>query len=174
MLTPFQHKSPRRTARQAEATRQIVAFCLRQEWFALPIDVVQKVLPMGNVYGDIHLTGVSLTLYEGQELLVVDVGRRIFGEAPSQNLLPASNSKDIIIQHYLLVVQSSQGELVGLAIDSSPKLRRVPESAFIPLPLAYISTTNIQCLSPLMIQTKDEPPIFLLNPDQLWESVSST
>ncbi len=78
--------SPLRTrrlaARKAEVTQQLIVFRLQQEWFALPINAVQKVLPMPNVYGDPQATGVSLTIYQDKELLVVDVGRRIFREPP--------------------------------------------------------------------------------------------
>ena len=171
MAIPSAHKSPRRTVRQVEATQQIIAFRLRQHLCALPINMVQKVVTMGKVYGDINLTGVSLTLYQDKELLVVDVGHRIFREAPQDLSLSSSSSahdqKDFILQRYLLVVQNSQGEVIGLPIDSSPILRRVPESAFAPLPPAYISETNLQCVSSLVIQTLEEPPLFLLNPDQL-------
>ena len=172
MAIPSSHKSLQRTVRQAEATQQLIAFRLRQEWFALPINAVQKVVPMGNVYG-VGSTGVSLTLYQDKELLVVDVGDRIFSEAPNQGLSVSASiskatqhQKDFIVQ-YLLIVKNSQGELVGLSIDSPPKLLRVPESAFAPLSSAYISEANIQCVSSLMIQTLDEPPLFLLNPDQV-------
>ena len=174
MAIPSTHKSSRRTARQVEATQQLIAFRLRQHLCALPINVVQKVVPMGNVYGDMPLTGVSLTLYQNKELLVVDVGHRIFREAPNQDLSLSGSSSSAqhqqgfnLLQRYLLVVQNSQGELIGLPIDSSPTLRRVPESAFAPLPPAYISEANIHCVSSLVIQTLEEPPLFLLNPDQL-------
>ncbi|MGK7875484.1 MAG: chemotaxis protein CheW [Xenococcaceae cyanobacterium] len=179
-------RSRRFADRQTEATQQLVAFRLRQEWFALPIHTVQKVVPLGKVYGDPQGTGVSLTTYQGKELLVVDVGYRIFGEAPSPDLsftdtfapsqvaetLIEDDSEplyqyDITEERYLLIVESASGELVGLPIDSPPTIRRVPESAFTPLPEAYVAEGNIQCISSTMVQVTDAPPLFLLNPDQL-------
>ena len=183
ILSPLRFR--RLAAQQTEATQHLLAFRLRQEWFALPTKSVLKVLPLGKVYGDPQSTGVSLTVYQDKELLVVDVGRRIFREtltseipgddlslragAFAQHARSAKQSQlQRELQRFLLIVQSARGELVGLPIDSLPSLRRVPESAWAPLPQGYISEANIQCVSSLMIQAHgDEPPIFLLDPDQL-------
>lgn len=174
-------KSRRFGNSQTESTRQLVVFRLRHEWFALLIEVVQKVLQMGNAFGDVRGTGVGLTLYQDRELVVVDIGHRLFGEAlyalppatEAETMYPLGNSDSVpqwqvsAQEHCMLVVQTSQGELIGLLIDSPPVLRRVPNSAFSPLPPAYISQVNIQCVSSAVIQSPDEPPLFLINPDQL-------
>ena len=166
--------SRRSTTRKVEATQQLIVFRLSQERFALPIRAVQKVIPMGNIYGDPGGTGVSLTLYQDQELIVIDPEHRIFRRAPSEYSSPdASDTKaplplyDTTVQRYLLIVQSAQGKLVGLPIEDPPSLQRVPESAFTPLTSTYISEGNIRCVSALIIQKNDEPPLFLLNPEQL-------
>lgn len=153
-------RSRRFAARQKEATEQILAFRLRQEWFALPIDVVQKVVLLGKVYGDPNNTGVSLTLYQERELLVIDVGHRIFGQAPSQDLTEEQT-------RYLLIVQNTKGDLVGLPVDSPPALRRVSQSAFKALPKAYLDRGNIQCISSKTIELEDGTPLFLLDRDRL-------
>ncbi len=136
-------------------------------------------------YGDPKGTGVSLTIYQGCELLVVDIGYRIFGEAPSpdlatRNALTPSKATAPLVEHsevqaravvtqerYLLIVQSSDIEIFGLPIDSPPTMRRVPESSFTPLPTTYVDQGNIQCVSSLMIPATDQPPLFLLEPNQL-------
>lgn len=158
---------------------------------------------MGNAYGDVRGTGVSLTLYQDRELVVVDIARRLFGEMLSSELLskyalpPArdpeaverelplpslGSSSSMQLQHvsnterYIVIVQTSKGELVGLPIDSPPALRRLPESAFTPLPPAYISQVHIQCVSSLIVQSQGEPPLFLIDPDQLlqpWDTEQS-
>jgi purine-binding chemotaxis protein CheW len=158
----------------AVATQQLIVFRLLDEGFALPIRAVQKVIPMGNVYGAPGGAGVSLTLYQDQELIVIDVGHRIFrGEnaeysSKSTLRLPSALPLDEkTLQRYLLIVQSSQGKLVGLPLSEPPSLQRVPESAFAPLTSDYISYGNIRCVSALIVQGSDEPPLFLLNPDQL-------
>ncbi len=175
-MAVFSPLTSRRSTRRnrAEATQQLIVFHLLSEGFALPIRAVQKVIPIGNTYGAPQGTGVSLTLYQDQELLVIDVEHRIFRRTPSLDSsnsakLPASQLEleDTTRGHYLLIVQSSQGKVVGLPIEKPPSLQRVPCSAFAPLASEYISEGNIRCVSALIIQNKDEPPLFLLNPDQL-------
>lgn len=165
--------SRRSTARKAEATQQLIVFRLRNECFALPIRASLKVIPMGNIYGDPQITGVGLTLYQEQELLVIDVVQRIFRGSLTQNSLPTEEVYELlppsgmIEGRYLLIVQSSSRKLVGLPLFEPPFLQRVPESAFAPLTLDYLSQGNIRCVSALIIQPNDKPPLFLLNPDQL-------
>jgi purine-binding chemotaxis protein CheW len=163
----------RSTTRQARATQQLIVFRLENENFALPIRAVQKVIPMGQIYGASEGAGVSLTLYQDQELIVIDVRRRIFRDAPNQDLSEGSLSPQSteqsrkVAEHYLLIVQDSQGKIVGLPIDAPPSLQRVSESAFSPLTSDYINEGNIRCVSALIIPNNDEPPLFLLNPNQL-------
>lgn len=169
----------RSTARQARATQQLIVFRLENESFALPIRAVQKVIPMGQIYGASEGAGVSLTLYQDQELIVIDVRRRIFRETPNQDLSEGSLSPQSteqprkVAEHYLLIVQDSQGKIVGLPIDAPPSLQRVPESAFSPLTSDYINEGNIRCVSALIIPNNDEPPLFLLNPNQLIHSLQA-
>jgi chemotaxis signal transduction protein len=171
MATLSSLKGRRFGAKPTEATQQVLTFRLDQEWFALPIQAVQKVVSLGSVYGDPQHTGVSLTLYQNRELVVVDVGHRIFGQVPSQAMAASPTESDsarnLSQTRYLLILQASTGELFGLPIDSQPVLRRVPMSAFGSLPTAYATEGNIRCISSLMLQTADEPPLFLLDPDKL-------
>jgi chemotaxis signal transduction protein len=175
-MAVFSPITSRRSTRRkgAEATQQLIVFRLRNEGFALPIRAAQKVIPMGNVYGALGGTGVSLTLYQDQELLVIDPEHRIFRGVPFQDseslALPtecASSLQRTTVQRYLLVVQSSTGKVVGLPIEEPPSLHRVPTSSFAPLTSDYISYGNIRCISALIKVNNDEPPLFLLNPDQL-------
>lgn len=189
--------SSRRSAnRKAEATQQLIVFRLFGEGFALPIRAVQKVIPMGKIYGASQGAGVSLTLYQNQELMVIDLGHRIFKRSQSQDLLLSASEhgrttgveasddnpdlstqlprpyaqeeqNEDSVQRYILIVQNSRGKIVGLPLDSPPSLQRVPESAFTPLTSDYITEGNIRCVSALIVQNDEEPPLFLLNPDQL-------
>jgi purine-binding chemotaxis protein CheW len=181
---------------RTEATQQVIVFRLRNEGFALPIRAVQKVIPMDKVYGAPGGGGVSLTLYQDRELMVIDVGRRIFRGKPSDesfksNLLPPSpllgEGEPLPSLHrpdigqptptdtqsesgYLLLVQSSRGQMVGLPIAEPPSLLRVPASAFAPLSASYLAEGNLRCVSALIKQMNDRPALFLLNPDQLVQS----
>jgi purine-binding chemotaxis protein CheW len=166
--------SRRASKRKAEATQQLIVFRLNNERFALPIRAVQKVIPMSHIYGGSQGAGVSLSLYQDQELLVIDVEHRIFRSAPSKEApkraLPPQGQEEqpnITLAGFLLIVQSPQGKLVGLPIDSPPSLQRVPESAFTPLTSTYMAEGNIRCVSALILQNNDEPPLFLLNPEKL-------
>jgi purine-binding chemotaxis protein CheW len=175
-MAVFSPLTSRRSSRRkaAEATQQLIVFRLQDEGFALPIGAVQKVIPMGKVYGAPGRAGVSLTLYQDRELIVIDVERRIFRGGASedfrestlrQKALPPVDERPPA--SYLLLVQSSSGQLVGLPIEEPPSLQRVPSKAFAPLSASYISEGNLQCVSALIKQNNDEPPLFLLNPDQL-------
>lgn len=169
--------SRRKKRRIVEVTQQLIVFRLHNEGFALPIRAVQKVIPMGKIYGAPGGAGVSLTLYQDRELIVIDVERRIFkgriNQDSKNNLLHQAEvapTDPLPAQHYLLIVQSSAGLLVGLPIDQPPSLQRVPESAFAPLSASYISEGNLRCVSALIKRSNDELPLFLLNPDQLVQS----
>ena len=166
--------SRRSTRRHTVRSQQLIVFRVRNEGFALPIWSVQKVIPMGKIYGAPQGTGVSLTLYQDQELIVIDAELRIFREAPSfcasSSALTQSSTfpmNDTQKGCYLLIVQSSQVKQVGLPIEEPPSLLRVPESAFAPLTKDYLSEGNIRCVSALIKLNNDEAPLFLLNPDQL-------
>jgi chemotaxis signal transduction protein len=162
-------RSRRTAGRNTEKTKQFISFRLRQEWFVLPIDAVQRVIQMGKVYGDPQGTGVSLTNFQGQETVVVDVAYLIFGDsslARDEKKLSVASEKN---QPRILLILQSSGEIVGLPVDSTPIMRRVPDSALTPIPETYIAQGNVRCISSTMIQLNDHPPMFLLDPSQLVE-----
>jgi purine-binding chemotaxis protein CheW len=164
-------RSERSATLQKEAIQQFITFRLREEWFALPILTVQKVIPLEKVYGDPQGTGVSFTNYRDQQIMVVDVGKRIFGEKTIS--LPTLDEYDIFSQfheeeqRYLLIIHQEDQDMIGLPIDSQPAIRRVFSSAFKPLPQGYLALGNIQCISSQIIEIPDHPPIFILEHQQL-------
>lgn len=183
-------RSRRLAAKQTEATQRLITFKLGTETFALPLDRIGKVTTIDRLganlgqrlYGDPNNTGVSLTTYQGQELVVIDVGHRIFGKPQSQ-ILPndtnpidrnAANNVEI---RYLAIVQTdgvdSTGarSLVGLPLDSPPIIQSLPLSAFKPLPEIYQQHSNIHCVSGMSIDLPDRPSIFLLDVASLAASV---
>lgn len=152
----------RRFAAEQQSTQQLVIFRLCQEWFALPLNVIEKVIAQGRIYGDPERTGVSLTLYEDREIVVVDVGHRIFNRAKDLS----NHHNSTTAQRYLIIV-STNSQFIGLPVDSPPTIRRVTQSAFISLPQAYIAQGNIRCVSSTAIQLAHEPLIFLIDHQQL-------
>jgi chemotaxis signal transduction protein len=179
-------RSRRLAAQQTEATKRLITFKLGEGDFALPLDRVQKVTTLDRVYGDPDRTGVSLTTYQGRELVVIDVGHRIFGKA-QQVLLPSQQTRassratqpDGDAIRYLLILQSESVEtatglgsqLVGLPIDSPPSIQSIKLSAFQPLPEIYRKHSNIHCVSAMSVaastgsgsQDLELPSIFLLD-----------
>jgi purine-binding chemotaxis protein CheW len=152
-----------------EQTQRLITFKLDTETFALPLDRVHKVTTFDRSYGDPNATGVSLTTYQGRELVVIDVGHRIFGRAAQ--ILPLSPKPTLgNIAHgglpavkYLVVLQPAPDRLVGLPIDSPPSIQALSLSAFQPLPDLYRQHSQIHCVSAFSIATSERPAIFLLD-----------
>ncbi|HBE20083.1 MAG TPA: chemotaxis protein CheW [Cyanobacteria bacterium UBA11367] len=71
---------------------------------------------------------------------------------------------------YLLIVQNKTGNIIGLPIEEPPALLRVNEDNFRPLTSNYLNQGNIQCVSALIVTSPEDPPIFLLNPDLLFQT----
>ena len=139
----------------------MITFLLGKEQFSLPIDVIQKVITLGKVYGDPQRKGISLTNYQDKELVVIDVAYRIFGLT---NICDNQESNEI---RFLLIIKNKNNDIFGLPIDSPPSIIRVPESAFVPLPDIYLSQGNIHCLSYTIIQFDNQNPCFVLDINQL-------
>ena len=157
----------RRLGASKEATEQFIAFQLRQEWCALPIAAVEKVTVMGKVFGDPSGMGVGVTTYEDRELIVVDVGQRIFGDRDADGAHSAAQSAIASgTPRFLLVVRDGDRS-VGLPVDSAPAVRRMPASAVAPLPEVYSGAGSLQCVSALAIRTEEESPYFVLDPQKL-------
>ncbi len=169
-------RSRRLAAQQTEATQRLITFKLGAETFALPLDRVHKVTTIDRLYGDPNHTGVSLTTYQGRELVVIDVMHRIFGKT-QQVLLPSQKKSSVAVKaqsnpdlvRYLLVLQPEPEQLVGLPIDSPPSIQSIQISAFQPLPDIYRQHSNIHCVSTMSIDLPDRPSIFLLDVSLLAE-----
>ncbi|MDJ0659288.1 MAG: chemotaxis protein CheW [Crocosphaera sp.] len=161
-MTIYSHRRSRTLAGNAkENTQQLITFLLGEEWFALPINKIQKVVPLGKIYGDPQGKGISLTHYQGQELMVIDVARRIFG------IETFSAHPDSDQTRFLLIINHENEQMVGLPIDSPPSIIRVAESAFLPLPAIYLTQGNIHCISSTFIQFNEQNSFFLLDVNQL-------
>jgi purine-binding chemotaxis protein CheW len=157
----------RRFATQNKASEeQAIAFRLHSEWFAVPILAIQKVIPLGKIYGDPQQTGISLTSYDGQELLVIDVAQCIFNR--SQSALTSQNNNES--QRYLIVIETEDSNLVGLPTDNTPVILRVDRESFKSLPEAYLKQGNIRCVCSQVIDTQDFPLVFLLDIEQLTQA----
>ncbi|MGF1498415.1 MAG: chemotaxis protein CheW [Elainellaceae cyanobacterium] len=154
-----------------------MTFQIQQEWFALSIRLVRKLTLMGPVYGATGNGSMGLTHFEHQEIPVIDAQYRIFGQAASRSLpssqIPvspaahAAHASSDSSQRYLLVIQNRRRELVGIPLSAQPVLRRVPESAFAPLPAAYSANGSLRCVSAIAVLGPDQPSLFLLDTSRL-------
>jgi chemotaxis signal transduction protein len=179
-------RSRRLAARQTEATQRLITFKLEGETFAIPLDRVHKAITLDaagerlgyRLYGDPQGTGVSLIAYQGRELVVIDVGRQIFGKA--QQILPIDRPKtatavartSMAEVRYLLILQPEPERLIGLPIDSPPSIQSLQISAFQPLPAIYQQYRNIHCVSAMSLELPDRPSIFLLDVTALGQPVA--
>jgi chemotaxis signal transduction protein len=174
-------RSRRLATKQTEATQRLITFKLGTETFALPLDRVRKVTTIDalgsnlgqRLYGDPHHTGVSLTTFQGRELVAIDVGHRIFGKSQAELLPTTISSGGAVLSNpqirYLLILQpetvdvTEDRPLVGLPIDSPPSIQSIQLSAFKPLPEIYQQYSNIHCVSAMSLDLPDRPAIFLLD-----------
>ncbi|MBD3881031.1 chemotaxis protein CheW [Phormidium tenue FACHB-886] len=174
--------------RRVEATQKLIVFYIQQEWFALPIQAAERVLEVEQVYGAPTGNGLQFTHYRDREILVIDAAQRIFGnqnaeaeQFSSGDTLPrlqASShtaAQPLPRPSFLLILQNGTQnvtqERVGIPLYTPPSLQQVPLSAFKPLPSAYLAEGAIQCVSALVV-VADQPPMFLLNPDLLLQTLS--
>ena len=174
-------RSQRLRSRKVEVTHQLIVFRLQQEWFALPVQAVQKVIPLGNVYGAGLDAAIGLTLYHDREISVLNIQQRIF-RTVSQPLLPVSpdaaprlkpetsQADPSLLGRFLLIVETLTEAAIGFPLDTQPLLRRVPESAFVPLSDTYLTGGQLRCVKCLIVPASDQPPIFLLHLDQLLQA----
>jgi chemotaxis signal transduction protein len=171
MATLSSLRSRRFANRVAEVTVQLIAFRLRQDWFALPIDAVQRVASVQSSNRISNESGVMVNLVDQQALNVIDVDQRIFGQAElltKRANLSAEPQQD----HCFLILQpqEQEGETFGFPIDSRPQLRRIPQSLIIPFPSAYPAYKQLKSVGFIVNQTEDTQPLFLLDPAQLCQT----
>ncbi|MEO0455382.1 MAG: chemotaxis protein CheW [Cyanobacteria bacterium P01_A01_bin.114] len=148
--------------------QQLIVFKIGRDHFALPIQSVARVVSMGDTCAACNHVDADSSVQQGQEMAVLDVGHHVFGGPSSrgQHCLLSPSKDNGKLSGYLIVAKTRHHALVGLPVKSQPSIRWVERSAFSPLPLDYMAKVNINCVSSLVIEP-EQPPLFLLNPDQL-------
>lgn len=166
----------RRAANVSEERKQsFLVFHLGRDLFALPLLAVQKVSLLGTIFGDPQQSGLGVTVHEGQQLAVIDVERRIL-QRSLQASVDAASAQDCATptnpRQFLLILQNTQGEMMGLPVDSKPKIQAFTEQSLNPLPPTYEHHAAIHCVSAMMIHDQEQP-IFVLNPDLVCQSLNA-
>jgi len=169
MATLSSLRSRRFANRVAEATVQLIAFRLRQDWFALPIDAVQRVASVQSGDSISNESGVMVNFIDRQGLTVIDVDRRIFVQA-GLSLNRATLSAETQQDPCFIILQPKAGETFGLDIDSRPQLRRIRQSLIMPLSFTHPAYKQLKSVDFIVNQTEDTQPLFLLDPAQLCQA----
>lgn len=160
----------RSVTHRAQATQLWLVFGLRQDWFALPVHVVHKVVHIERLYGTGSDSMAGLAFYQNQEIPVIDLEPRIYG--PCHQLLSGSGESSFRASDWprlLLITTHPQGGLVGFPLSEPPTLRRLTDSAFSPLPATYLSEGSLKGVGAIAVPDPDQPPIFVLNLNQLFQ-----
>jgi chemotaxis signal transduction protein len=150
------------SSRAVEQTQSIIVFQLGQHGFGLPIAAVRRVIPLEHIHGDRQQQPLRLARHLDQEVVVLDVKLCLFSSAATVERTDAAQGRE-----YLLLLDSSAEEQMGLPIESEPQILRLPESAFSSLPETYRRLGNIRCLSNRMATVEGRSPILLLEAETL-------
>lgn len=145
---------------QSKYTQKLVTFCLRQQWFAFPLKSVVKVITVDKFYCDLTQMGVTLTTYQNQEVLILDLGYYLFLEQ-----FQFHNNTQL---EYLILLQNQKQEILGIPVASLPVIRGCDNSAFKKSIKIQLQSAKISSLSVTIVEIKNNPLIFLLNPEQIF------
>jgi chemotaxis signal transduction protein len=115
----------RRLADQStEATQKFITFQIAQQYCALPIDQLVKVIMMEEISYTVQPTGHTVIKYKGQDLVVWDLGKLLFG----QTSIPSTATQ----HQHLLLGRAANDQVVGWLIDTPPATQTVVASALLP------------------------------------------
>ena len=150
--------SRRLADRKPPATKQVITFNLDQDWLAVSTDIAQKVAPIQAIYKDQESLYLP-TFYAGKALQFFNL----------ENYLTEgkSNQELDIKKGYLILFETPQKTLIAIPIHIAPVLRRIHESAFVPISLIPTLPQKVHTISRFAIRTEDEPLIFLLDYEYL-------
>lgn len=149
----------------AEPTLRLITFQLRQNWFCLPLEMARKVIP----YEQATTAGHGLIRLQNESVPVIDVARLIYRQAPqlpAGDLTTTAKVTSPPASHILVVTLHRQGN-VGLLVEGQPALRRVPRSAFSPVPAVYVTMNHMHGVNVLVSEKEEDPPMFLLEVETL-------
>lgn len=172
-MTITRRVSRRTKALPGSPLHQMITFPVRQDWFALPIQMAQKVLPLSALEGNGTFQDAGMLALEGQQIPLVDLERHIYRDLPRVVLPPAEAGGGDVLEvlvdprHVLLIRLPQIAEPLGLIVSETPLLRRVPQSAFGPVPGVFLAMSQMRCVNAVITLSDKEAPIFLLDLTQV-------
>lgn len=167
---------------------QMITFLVRQDWFALPIQVAQKVVPLAAVRSSTGSQGQGLILVDQQRLPTIDLEQHIYRDLPLPPLIgptaaaaaagPTPLAANVVAfpqpseipddpRHVLIVRLPQMSESLGLVVSQTPMLQRVPETAFSPVSTTFLALSQLRCVNAVISLAGQEAPIFLLDMTQV-------
>lgn len=184
---PLSRRASRRglKALPGSPMHQLITFPVRHEWFALPIAIAQKVVSLTAVG-----PSSGLILIDDQQVPTLDLERHIYRDVPLP-ALPAAASREglppmppdapsdfcpelVDPRHVLIIRQPPTLEPVGLIVSQAPVLRRVPQSAFSPVPPTFLSLSQLRCINAVISIKGHEAPFFMLDLAQVLPSTPTS
>ena len=128
---------------------------------AMGINRVVRIIPLPKI----HRSGdklLGMTTYEEQEVLVIDLHKRIYGQ-------------EIDISKGFLVIFAGKNSLYGITIATLPNVEDVPVSMVQPLPREYRDRDTLGIASHMMqasIKKSEPQTVFLLDSELLLKMAS--
>ncbi len=155
------HGLKRSNNRETVASLKVIVFEIGHLRLALRIENVYKVLRQTPVYGS-GLNHVGIAHLGDREVTVVDLNRQ----------LSYSITNGAAQASYLVVAQSTGGELFGIPVAVVPALKAVPLANIRVLPESYRHTDMLGIASHVCQISEKEATltIFLLDVDRLLEA----
>jgi chemotaxis signal transduction protein len=169
-------RARRNAKRPVESTQQMITFCLRQQWFALPMAVVKRVSTLHSSANGSSKQLETVASEEDTELIKINAEQTIFLKARSifnsqaQARSQSSNFQESTIQEpdrFSIVFQTSNGMFYALTISSAPKMQRISPESIVPFSSTDMSIEPMECISGVVKQTDNLKTLYLLNPEQL-------
>jgi chemotaxis signal transduction protein len=133
---------------------KVLVFEMADHFFALPIDVIFKVINCPPITNTAQ-RGLGIADFEEQTVTVVNLAQR---------LSPQSRDTQTLQKRFLILTQTRQGELCGIPIDKSPALIELPLENIRPLPLSYRQMNPLSIATHIAVLPESEGSlkIFLL------------
>jgi chemotaxis signal transduction protein len=169
-------RARRNAKRPTESTQQMITFCLRQQWFALPMAVVKRVSTLHSFANGSSKQLETVASEEDKKLIKINAEQTIFLKARSifnsqaQARSQASNIQASNIQEpdrFSIVFQIPNGMFYALTISSAPRMQRIPPESIVPFSPTDMSIEPMECISGVVKQPDGLQTIYLLNPEQL-------
>jgi chemotaxis signal transduction protein len=143
------------TTKTERATTKLLIFSIGKLYAAIPLDEVIKVIPIPEIFQSGDKT-LGMTYFEGNEAIVVDLHREIFGGSG-------------LASRYLIVMQGESEGFYGIPVSGLPLMKDVLLKAVHPIPSEYRDRDTLGVASH-MVQIpvgKEVQTIFLLSSEKL-------